>query len=83
MAFLHRGELLLFEEKDRLLEEYAIARLPEERLRDLPEEAVHGVRRGKYGAEALVERGRVRVNLPLERPSLEDIIVFFARGEKK
>ena len=83
VAFLHRGELLLFEEKDRLLEEYAIARLPEERLRDLPEEAVHGVRRGKYGAEALVERGRVRVNLPLERPSLEDIIVFFARGEKK
>ncbi len=83
VAFLHRGELLLFEEKDRLLEEYAIARLPEERLRDLPEEAVHGVRRGKYGAEALVERRRVRVDLPLERPSLEDIIVFFARGEKK
>ncbi len=83
VAFLHRGELLLFEEKDRLLEEYAIVKLPEEALSDLPEEAVHGVRRGKYGAEALVERRSVREDLPLEKPSLEDVIVFFARGEKK
>ncbi len=33
IAFLHKGRLVLCEEKDRLLEEYALIRLTEERLR--------------------------------------------------
>lgn len=83
IAFLHKGELLLFEEKDRLLEEYAMVKLPERELVDLPSEAVRGVRRGRYGAEALVKRDGVREDLPLEKPSLEDVIVFFARGDRE
>ncbi len=83
IAFLHKGELLLFEEKDRLLEEYAMVKLPEQDLADLPPEAVRGVRRGRYGAEALVKRDGVRGELALEKPTLEDIIVFFARGDRE
>lgn len=83
VAFLHRGKLLLFEEKDRLLEEYAMARVTEAELSALPPEAVRGTRRGKYGAEALVERRLVPAGVSLEKPTLEDIIVFFARGERE
>lgn len=83
IAFLHKGELIFFEEKDRLLEEYALVKLPERDLEALPEEAVHGVRRGRYGAEALVERRLVNSGIPMEKPSLEDVIVFFARGDRE
>lgn len=80
VAFIHKGRLLLMEEKDRLLEEYAVARLSEERLGDLPEEAVVGVKKGNYGAEALVRRELVSPAFPLERTTLEEIILFLAKG---
>lgn len=83
IAFLHKGELLLFEEKDRLMEEYAMAKLSERDFEALPEEAVRGVRRGRYGVEALVERRLVNPAIPMEKPSLEEIIVFFARGDRE
>lgn len=83
VAFLHRGELLLFEEKDRLMEDYAMARVSERDFEALPEEAVRGVRRGKYGVEALVERRLVNSAIPMEKPRLEDVIIFFARGDKE
>ncbi len=83
VAFLHKGELLLCQEKDRILEDYAMARVTEAEFESLPEEAVRGVRRGKYGVEALVERRLVNSAVTLERPSLEDVIVFFARGNRE
>ena len=57
IAFLHKGRLVLCEEKDRLLEEYALIRLTEERLRELPEESIISRRASSYGTEALVLRG--------------------------
>ena len=79
IAFLHRGKLVLCEEKDRLLEEYALVQLSRERLADLPEDSVVGVENGPYGARVLVRRDRVPHDLPLEHTNLEDIILFLAK----
>lgn len=83
IAFLHRGRLVLCEEKDRLLEEYALVRLPEERLSDLPEESVISRRASGYGTEALVLRGGIPAAIPTEHTSLEDIILFMAKGDER
>ena len=83
IAFLHRGRLVLCEEKDRLLEEYALVRLPEERLRELPEESVISRRASGYGTEALVLRGGIPAAIPTEHTSLEDIILFLAKGDER
>lgn len=83
IAFLHRGRLVLCEEKDRLLEEYALIRLPEERLRELPEESVINRRASNYGTEALVLRGSIPAAIQTERTSLEDIILFLAKGDER
>lgn len=83
IAFLHRGRLVLCEEKDRLLEEYALVRLPEERLRELPEESVISRRASGYGTEALVLRGGIPAAIPTEHTSLEDIILFMAKGDER
>ena len=82
IAFLHKGKLLFCEEKDVLLEEYAIIKCAKEEMSLLPPEAVLGKRVGNYGAEALVRRDRVPQGMAQERCRMEDIIVFMAKGEK-
>ena len=79
IAFLHKGKLVLFEEKDRLLEEYALVKLPREQLEALDPTAVAGKRTGPYGAEALVRRALIPAGFVTERTSLEDIILFLAK----
>lgn len=83
IAFLHRGRLVLCEEKDRLLEEYALVRLPEERLSELSEESIISRRASGYGTEALVLRGGIPAAIPTEHTSLEDIILFLAKGDER
>lgn len=83
IAFLHKGRLVLCEEKDRLLEEYALIRLTEERLRELPEESVISRRASGYATEALVLRGGIPAAIPTEHTSLEDIILFMAKGDER
>ncbi len=83
IAFLHKGRLVLCEEKDKLLEEYALIRLTEERLRELPEESVISRRASGYGTEALVLRGGIPAAIPTEHTSLEDIILFLAKGDER
>ena len=83
IAFLHGGRLVLCEEKDRLLEEYVLIRLPEERLRELPEESIISHRASGYGTEALVLRGGIPAAIPTEHTSLEDIILFLAKGDER
>ena len=83
IAFLHRGKLVLFEEKDRLLEEYALVKLTGEQLSALDPAAVAGKKVGPYGAEALVRRDLVPGGFVTERTTLEDIILFLAKeGEQ-
>ena len=83
IAFLHRGRLVLCEEKDRLLEEYALVRLPEERLSELSEENIISRRASGYATEALVLRGGIPAAIPTEHTSLEDIILFLAKGDER
>lgn len=83
IAFLHKGRLVLCEEKDRLLEEYALIRLTEERLRELPEESIISRRASGYATEALVLRGGIPAAIPTDHTSLEDIILFMAKGDER
>ena len=79
IAFLHRGKLVLFEEKDRLLEEYAIVKGTPEQLEGLAPAAVVGKKISSYGAQALVRRSGIPAGFVTEHTSLEDIILFLAQ----
>lgn len=83
IAFLHKGKLVLCEEKDVLLDKYGILKCTKEQLANIPQEAVHGKRIGTYGVEALVEREFMPHDLVIDRANLEDIILFMVKGEKK
>ena len=81
IAFIHRGRLVFFEEKDALYEKYAVLRAPFETLRSCAD-AVVAVHRGEFGAGALVLRAKLPAGIPAERAGIEDIMLYFARGEK-
>ena len=83
IAFLHKGKLVLCEEKDVLLDKYGILKCSKEQLANIPEEAIHGKRVGTYGVEALVEREFMPRDAVVDRASLEDIILFMVKGEKQ
>ena len=83
IAFLHRGRLVLCEEKDLLLDKYGILKCSREQLANIPEEAIHGRRVGTYGVEALVEREFMPRDAVVDRASLEDIILYMVKGEQK
>ena len=83
IAFLHQGTLLFCDEKDRLLEEYAVFTGTAEQADSLRREAVVGrVSSGLGGARCLVRRSEVPPTLELERPTVEDIILFLVKGAK-
>ena len=79
VAFLHKGKLLLCEEKDRLLEEYGLIHCTAEELKQLPAEAVRYTRENPYGAEAMVRRSAVPDGISVSPISIEELFVFMAK----
>lgn len=83
IAFLHQGKLLFCAEKDTLLEEYALFTGTADQAESLDPEAVAGRENGPYGAvKCLVKRDGVPASLTLERPTVEDVILFMVKGAK-
>jgi len=80
IAFLHKGKLVLCEEKDRLLEQYAIVKMPQSALDQLPADTVVSSKSSSYGVEALVKRDRLPNGTQTEFTTLETVILFLARG---
>lgn len=76
IAFLHKGRLLLCEEKDRLTEEYGILRGTTEGIEPA---AVCGQRATPYGTEYLLRRSAVPAGVPLGQVNIEDLFVFMAK----
>ena len=83
IAFLHQGELLFCDEKDRLLETYGILTDTAEQVDCLTPEAVVAREPSGYGGvRALVRRDLAPSGFQLERPTVEDIILFMVKGAK-
>lgn len=82
IAFIHDGRLVFMEEKDALSEKYGIFRGSSEELGALGKESVAAFMRGDFGMSALVYRRKVPAGTSLDRASVEDIMLYFARGER-
>ncbi|KGR81371.1 ABC transporter ATP-binding protein [Lysinibacillus boronitolerans] len=80
ITLIHNGEILLSESKDALLYEYGIFKGNSEEVNDLPKHAILRTRPGTFGIEALVLKKEVNEAFRLERPSIEDIMLFFVKG---
>ena len=79
VAFLHKGKLLLCEEKDLLLSEYGILHCKPE---ELPENGVLHKKQNAYGVEAIVRRDAVKPGTALSPISMEELFVFMSKEAK-
>lgn len=83
IAFLHKGRLVLCEEKDALLEEYGVMHCTAGVLRELRPGAVKGKRETAYGVEAIVKRDAAPAGTELSPISIEELFVFMIKGENE
>ena len=84
IAFLHQGRLLFCDEKDRLLEEYGIFVGTADQAGSLQEGAVVAREGSSFGGiRCLVKRDLVPESWALERPTVEDIVLFLVKGAKE
>lgn len=79
IAFLHKGQLLLCEEKDVLLEEYGLVQCSKERLEELDADAIKGKKVSPYGVQALVKRDAVPAGFPVSPVSMEELFIFMVK----
>ena len=79
IAFIHKGELIFNEEKDGLSEKYGLVSLGDEEFQSLDKSALVGVRKHQFGRECLVRREKMPANFDIEKPSIEDIMVYMIK----
>ena len=82
IAFLHKGKLMLCEEKDVLLSEYGIVHCTAEQLKAIPENAVKYKKESPYGVEAMVLRNSVPRDISISPVSIEELFVFMVKEAK-
>ena len=82
IAFLHKGKLLLCEEKDVLLSEYGIIHCTEEQLSSIDAEAVKHKKASPYGVEAIVSRESVPADISISPISIEELFVYMVKEAK-
>ncbi|MFC4596905.1 ABC transporter ATP-binding protein [Cohnella hongkongensis] len=88
IAFLNRGELVFNESKEGVFERYAIVKAGKELLDADVRRVFVGIRETSAGFEGLVDNRKEAERLfagfaQLERPTLEDIMFFTAKGVER
>ena len=59
IAFLQDGKLVFCEEKDRILEKYAVVKVSDKDYENIPSDAIMGRSKSKYDVEVLVEKSKL------------------------
>ncbi len=79
IAFVHKGKLMLCQEKDLLCEQYGIIRCDAEAFKDIAPAAVIGKRVSAFGVEAIVPRDEIPDGLTVSPVSIEELFVFMVK----
>ncbi len=86
VTYLHKGRVTISGAKDELLEKYGKLSCSRADLAKVDPALFVGKREGDYGCQALVnDRAafqKAYPDLPLDTPSLEDLMIFTTRGDK-
>lgn len=79
VAFLHKGKLLLCEEKDMLLSQYGIIHCTAEQLKELSPNAIKHKKESPYGVEAMALRDAIPADMNISPISIEELFVFMVK----
>lgn len=79
IAFLHKGKLMLAEEKDVLAGDYGLVQCSLEAAEQVEPSAIIGRRDNPYGCQLIVRRDAVPAGLEAGRVSIEELFVFMVK----
>jgi len=82
IAFIHKGKLLLCEEKDVLREQYGIIRCDKEEIDNIDKEYVIGKKESAYGVEAIVAREAIPRDMDVSPIDIEQLFIFMVKEAK-
>jgi ABC-2 type transport system ATP-binding protein len=82
IAFLHKGKLILCEEKDALLEKHGIVRCSKNDLTTIDPAAIKGTKETSYGTEVIVLRDAVPSNLSVSPIDIEELFIFMVKENR-
>ena len=86
IAYLHQGQLLMCDEKDRLLENYGKLVCARADLEQVDRGYIVTIRKGQYSTEALIRRRgdfqRLYPRLTVDPVTLDELMVFIVKGGK-
>ena len=86
ITFIHKGEVFLSDEKDRIMEIYGIVRCTPEDFEKIPKEYILGVNQGMYRMDILIsDRKGIKEAYPelvVDPIRLEDILIFKVKGDQ-
>ena len=79
ITFIHSGELILCEEKDRLYEKYCIVQCSESDLYKIDSSAIISKKISPYGAEAVAEKSKLPSDLKTMPVDIERLFISMTR----
>ena len=82
IAFLHKGKLMLLEEKDALTNEYGLLQCSLAEAEQIDPAAVIGRRDTPYGCRLIVRRDAVPAGTPLGSVSIEELFIFMVKEDQ-
>lgn len=82
IAFLHKGKLMLMEEKDALLNEYGLLQCSLTEAAQIDPAAIIGRRDSPYGCRLIVRRDAVPAGTALSSVSIEELFIFMVKEEQ-
>lgn len=83
IAFMHKGKMILCEEKDRLLQECRLAQMSEAEFSAIDKDEIIGSRKTPFGITSVIRKAaaaQIRNTQPI---NLEDLFVYMIMGEEK
>lgn len=86
ILLIHEGQILLYEEKDRILYEYGIVRCSRKQEAQIDRKQIVGIRRNQFETEILIRDRKSLQGIPdlvVDRASLEDILLFIIKNSVK
>lgn len=82
IMLIHKGKIILTENKDEIIYHYGIVRCTEEQILQIPQEIIVGIERGSFGSSVLV-KDKTRLEgkkFVIDRASVEDILIYTVKG---
>lgn len=81
IVYVHEGEVVLSAEKDELLSKYAVYSVDKTQLEELDKKAILKVLPRRFGVDVLAARQHMPKNFEYRPLCLDDIMLFYSKGE--